>query len=45
LRFQVTVTFPQTSDKSPLSINKLSTDLLIFSQTFGDTLTVPLSAS
>ncbi|KAJ7348384.1 hypothetical protein DFH08DRAFT_808123 [Mycena albidolilacea] len=34
--FLVTVTFPQTSDKSPLSINNLSTDLLIFSQTFGD---------
>ncbi|KAJ7348396.1 hypothetical protein DFH08DRAFT_959800 [Mycena albidolilacea] len=36
LRFQVTVTFPRTSDKSSLSINNLSTDLLIFSQTFGD---------
>jgi hypothetical protein len=36
LRFEVTVTLPQTSDDSPLAINKLSTDLHIFSQIFGD---------
>ncbi|KAJ7890862.1 hypothetical protein B0H14DRAFT_2688948, partial [Mycena olivaceomarginata] len=36
LRFQVTVTFPQTSDKSPPSINKPPTDPLIPLQTFGD---------
>ncbi|KAJ6600695.1 hypothetical protein B0H10DRAFT_696271 [Mycena sp. CBHHK59/15] len=36
LRFEVTVTFPRASDDLPLAINNLSTDLGIFSQTFGD---------
>ncbi|KAJ7661758.1 hypothetical protein B0H17DRAFT_1093877 [Mycena rosella] len=36
MRFEVTVTFPQTSDDSPLSINNLSTDLHVFTQVFGD---------
>ncbi|KAJ7142471.1 hypothetical protein C8R44DRAFT_658197 [Mycena epipterygia] len=36
LRFQVTVTFPQTSDGAPLSIKNFSTDLELFSQTFAD---------
>ncbi|KAJ7777698.1 hypothetical protein DFH07DRAFT_797566 [Mycena maculata] len=36
LRFEVTVTFPQTSEDSPLAIKKLSTDLEIFTQIFGD---------
>lgn len=36
LLFQVTVTFPQTSDGSPLSINHFGTDLERFSQTFGN---------
>ncbi|KAJ6564076.1 hypothetical protein B0H19DRAFT_991161 [Mycena capillaripes] len=36
LRFDVTVTFPRTEDGSALAINRLLTDLPIFSQTFGD---------
>ncbi|KAJ7142530.1 hypothetical protein C8R44DRAFT_865859 [Mycena epipterygia] len=36
LLFQVTVTFPQTSDGAPLSINHFGTDLERFTQTFGD---------
>ncbi|KAJ7116217.1 hypothetical protein C8R43DRAFT_113554 [Mycena crocata] len=36
IHFEVTVTFPQTSDDSPLAINNLSTDLEVFSQIFGD---------
>ncbi|KAJ7142526.1 hypothetical protein C8R44DRAFT_602709, partial [Mycena epipterygia] len=36
LRFQVTVTFPQTSDGAPLSINHFATDLELFSQNFAD---------
>ncbi|KAJ7784834.1 hypothetical protein DFH07DRAFT_947901 [Mycena maculata] len=35
-RFEVTVTFPQTSANSSLVINNLSTDLQFFSQRFGD---------
>ncbi|KAJ7149237.1 hypothetical protein C8R43DRAFT_1007533 [Mycena crocata] len=36
IHFEVTVTFPQTSDDSPLAINNLSTDLEVFTQIFGD---------
>ncbi|KAJ7876367.1 hypothetical protein B0H14DRAFT_3543822 [Mycena olivaceomarginata] len=36
LRFDVFVTFPQTSDGSPLPINHLWTDVQSFSQSFGN---------